>query len=116
MVAFQKANGLTADGIVGTATQNAITKALELHYKKVLRYGSRGEEVKELQQNLQTLGYLSDTPDGIFGNNTKNAVMAFQKANGLSVDGVVGSDTKKAIEAALAEQRLPQFQGHVDLG
>ena len=57
--------------------------------------GSRGEEVRELQQALIDLGYLKGTADGIFGNKTEIAVRKFQKANKLSVDGLAGSSTRE---------------------
>ncbi len=59
--------------------------------------GSRGEEVRELQQALIDLGYLKGKADGVFGNNTENAVRSFQKANKLSVDGLAGKTTRKLI-------------------
>ena len=65
-----------------------------------LKNGSRGEEVRKLQQALITLGYLKGTADGVFGNKTENAVRAFQKAKKLKVDGLAGKKTLKAIETA----------------
>jgi hypothetical protein len=56
----------------------------------VVRYGSHGPFVEEVQYQLNRLGYPSGTVDGIFGTNTLNAVRAFQKADGLTVDGIVG--------------------------
>lgn len=103
VTSFQKAFGLTADGIVGTATQNAINTALNYHNKGILLVGSRGTAVAQLQKNLTKLGYNTKGTDGIFGNDTKNAVIAFQKANGLTQDGMVGSATQKAITAALSK-------------
>lgn len=69
----------------------------------LLKAGSTGSIVKQLQSDLITLGYLSSGADGIFGNKTKAAVKKYQSRNGLSVDGVVGSKTGGAIrsEAAL---------------
>ncbi len=55
--------------------------------------GSRGTQVQYIQWNLNALGFNCGTPDGIFGNMTKNAVMSFQRAYGLTVDGIVGSQT-----------------------
>lgn len=52
--------------------------------------GSRGESVKTLQERLNAKGYNAGSVDGIFGKNTQAAVMAFQKANGLAADGIVG--------------------------
>ena len=60
--------------------------------RKQISYGSQGSEVKELQTLLNNSGYKLDT-DGIFGAKTQAAVKAYQKANGLSVDGVVGNNT-----------------------
>ena len=59
--------------------------------------GSKGEAVRELQQALIDLGYLRGTADGIFGNNTENAVRKFQKNNRLTVDGLAGETTRQLI-------------------
>src|SRR5690606_25982808 len=58
-----------------------------------LRKGSRGSQVITLQKRLNELGYNAGTADGIFGSRTYNAVVAFQRANGLSADGIVGKNT-----------------------
>lgn len=63
----------------------------------VMRTGSRGDEVKELQSRLFTLGYYKGEIDGQFGAGTKEAVIAFQKANGLGADGIVGDETKNLL-------------------
>lgn len=60
---------------------------------KTLRNGSRGTQVKVLQFLLNAKGYNAGNADGIFGGNTLKAVKAFQKAQGLSTDGVVGKNT-----------------------
>lgn len=69
--------------------------------KPTLRRGSRGENVRILQENLRQLGFLSGAADGIFGTNTNAAVRSFQKAQGLDVDGVVGAKTWAALDAAI---------------
>lgn len=61
------------------------------------KIGSTGSEVSEIQSRLKEWGYYSGAVDGIFGTATKNAVIAFQKANGLTADGIVGSKTLAAI-------------------
>ena len=107
VIAFQKAKGLSADGIVGTNTQKAITKALNdkaAANSGVLKVGSKGEKVTTLQKNLNTLGYNVGTVDGVFGNKTRDAVIAFQKAKGLKADGMVGTNTQKAITKALSDK------------
>ncbi|MBQ8954359.1 MAG: YARHG domain-containing protein [Clostridia bacterium] len=59
--------------------------------------GATGEEVRKLQNRLIELGYMSGKADGIFGQKTANAVKAFQRAAGLTVDGIAGSSTINAI-------------------
>lgn len=60
----------------------------------VLRTGSKGQEVKDLQSRLAGLGYYTGEIDGEFGPGTKEAVTAFQKANGLEADGIAGEETR----------------------
>ena len=57
------------------------------------KYGSSGTEVREIQTRLKTWGYYSGEVDGIYGTQTKNAVIAFQKKNGLVADGIAGTAT-----------------------
>ncbi len=64
-----------------------------------LRAGDSGPEVAALQQRLTELGYWLGTPDGNFGGLTKQAVYALQKAAGVGADGVVGPNTRAALEA-----------------
>ena len=63
----------------------------------VLRQGSQGNEVKEVQRRLREWGYYSGAVDGIYGSGTAEAVRAFQKKNGLTADGVVGKATYAAL-------------------
>ena len=65
----------------------------------VLRYGSEGDAVRDLQTRLNALGFNCGTVDGDFGKKTEAAVKAFQKARGLNVDGIAGEVTLKALEA-----------------
>ncbi len=65
--------------------------------ERVLQYGMTGKDVKVLQQELQGLGYYQGSIDRIFGVQTKNAVMAFQRSKGLRVDGIVGVQTYQAL-------------------
>lgn len=66
--------------------------------KSMIHKGDRGEEVRELQETLNARGYDCGTVDGIFGNKTLAAVKAFQRDNGLTPDGVVGTNTRAALE------------------
>ena len=60
-------------------------------------WGSRGEDVAQIQQRLKQYGYLDGAADGIFGQATYDAVVWFQKKNGLKADGVVGAATLAAL-------------------
>lgn len=60
--------------------------------KRMLSYGSSGEEVKELQKALNNAGYSLEV-DGKFGTKTQSAVKSYQKSKGLAVDGIVGNNT-----------------------
>lgn len=64
-----------------------------------LRKGNKGTQAKVLQFLLNEKGYNCGEADGIFGSNTMAAVKAFQKAKGLTIDGVVGKNTWKALLA-----------------
>ena len=81
----------------------ALTLALPLlpSDAAVLAWGSRGEQVALVQQKLRQYGYLSQEADGVFGRNTYNAVIAFQRKNGLTADGRVGSATAAALGISL---------------
>ncbi len=114
--AFQAANGLTVDGVPGRGTFARMNSAAAVGAADltgfeteaptaetaepepagaplVLRKGDRGEAVMLLQQTLKKLGYLASEPDGQFGSGTENAIRAFQRANGLTADGVAGKGT-----------------------
>jgi RHS repeat-associated protein len=68
----------------------------------LLRRGSSGDAVKKLQQTLMGLGYDlgSYKDDGIFGSKTEQAVLAFQRNSGITIDGIVGNQTWAALAAA----------------
>ena len=115
---FQKKNGLTADGIAGAKTLAKIATALSASSSSsgssssssssssasstVLKFGTQSDAVRTLQTNLKTLGYYTGSITGNFGNLTKEAVYNFQKANGLSADGIAGTKTLAAIQSKLS--------------
>lgn len=86
--AFQKSAGLVVDGVVGPRTWLALVP--------LLKNGAKGEAVKALQKELTAAGQKL-TADGAFGAKTLAAVKAFQKAEKLDVDGVVGPITWGAL-------------------
>ena len=66
-------------------------------YARTISWGSRGNDVREVQQKLRSWGYLKGTADGVYGAQTYRAIIAFQRKNGLKADGVVGAQTKRAL-------------------
>ena len=126
---FQKANGLTQDGIAGNATQTLLyqmangtvaavtpapstsgttnvsggtTTGLFAGNYQTLQYGSRGTRVTTLQNALNQLGFSAGTADGRFGLGTQKAVVSFQKSAGLKQDGKAGKATLVALEKAVS--------------
>ena len=99
--AFQKkTSGLWEDGIAGPDTLRALyssgaarTSRPAAKDRETLEMGSEGSAVRELQQKLKDLGYLSGSVDGSFGVATQAAVIAFQKNNNLTADGKAGTAT-----------------------
>lgn len=57
------------------------------------RLGSTGEEVRQIQKKLRSLGYYSGSVDGIYGALTQSAVKAFQRSCGIAADGIAGPTT-----------------------
>ena len=120
---FQRKNGLSADGIAGAKTLAKIEEKVNgsssssssgsssssssssnaaANSSGLLKYGVRSDAVRTLQQNLKTLGYYDGSVTGNFGRLTKEAVYNFQKANGLSADGVAGAKTLSSISGKLS--------------
>lgn len=89
---FQDATGLVKDGVLGPGTMAELNSKEAPKY--ALRLGMSGSKVKDVQKRLRSLGYLSSSEvTGYFDDATEEAVKAFQKRNGLSSDGAVGSKT-----------------------
>ena len=61
------------------------------------KYGSRGDELRQIQTKLKRWGYYNGNVDGIYGTQTVNAVKYFQRKNGLTADGIAGPATLKAM-------------------
>lgn len=64
---------------------------------RILKSGMRGNDVVQLQQKLNSLGFWSGIVDGIFGRKTKDAVMKFQKSKNIKIDGIAGRNTIGAL-------------------
>ena len=107
VILFQKANGLTPDGIIGqgvraflnkTTTTPKITTAppatTPTSLNRTLKLSMNGDDVKALQTFLNNSGYNVGITDGSFGPKTQSAVKLFQTANNLTPDGSVGPMTR----------------------
>lgn len=70
---------------------------LETSNAQTLAWGSSGEDVRLAQSKLKQWGYLEGSIDGFYGQSTYNAVVKFQKANGITPDGVIGPQTRNAL-------------------
>lgn len=129
--AFQRNNGLTSSGVADLYTQRALYSANAVPAAEAppkdwqslntptpvpeqplpqdtLLIGSFGEAVSALQSRLIALKYLSGKADGIYGTQTAKAVTAFQKASGLTPDGVAGAQTLKLLYQTDAKSNTPQ--------
>jgi peptidoglycan hydrolase-like protein with peptidoglycan-binding domain len=81
----------------------------------VLRIESTGPAVQELQQRLSDLGFWLGEIDGHYGQLTRQAVMAFQKAEGLDRDGAAGPDTRKQVPAAARPTARTPEGNHIEV-
>lgn len=99
VINFQTAKGLDADGDVGPTTWNALFNTSNSGgsgYSRILKLTSPlmyGEDIRTVQNKLNSLGYNAGTADGYYGNDTRNAVINFQTARGIDIDGEVGPTT-----------------------
>jgi len=97
---FQRSKGLNPDGIVGPLTWGALTSAcyggsqtMPVYPGFLIREGARGDYVQQIQTCLNRVNNAGLTTDGVFGPLTRAAVVNYQRANGLATDGVVGPIT-----------------------
>lgn len=106
---FQRDYGLKVDGLAGEATQRllyaiandqaaatkapVVTEAPNQVPTRTLRQGATGNDVRTVQLRLQALGYYQQTPNAMYDHDTVTAVTMFQFYNGLTADGVAGSQT-----------------------
>ena len=91
-------NGLRRAAALAAA---AVTALYVLPACGAVGWGDRGADVTRIQQKLRQYGYMTAPADGIFGQATYEAVVYFQRKNGLTADGVVGSATVAALGISL---------------
>jgi N-acetylmuramoyl-L-alanine amidase len=107
--AFQRRRGLREDGRCGHQTWAALVEAgYELGDRMVYRSARmlRGDDVAELQRRLSALGFDTGKVDGIFGDQTEHGLVEFQRNAGLTVDGICGPATVRALRQ-LGERGQP---------
>lgn len=84
---------LLAVVLLGSIGTIAAVQAGDDSVSTLSKMGSRGDEVRRIQQKLKNWGYYTGSVDGIYGSQTQNAVRKFQRDNGLTVDGIAGPKT-----------------------
>lgn len=117
---FQRKNGLKVDGVVGTDTRAKLAEmgvTIPLYaepdmtrpdgFERDLSMGKEGIDVYWLQERLVALGYLSRSPDQVYGRHTRAAVRAFQQDNGIKADGIAGPETLRALFAPGVGSSVP---------
>jgi len=109
--AFQRNNGLSGDGQAGAQTQAKLYSSTARYAShpvatadpgaaRTLSLGMSGNDVYALQERLIELRYLSGVADGVFGVETQNALIEFQKRNNLTADGNAGSTTLRKLSGS----------------
>lgn len=140
---FQELFNLQIDGIIGKATWYELVRLyvglnrlnelnslgqkyfdVSLSYPEALKFGDRGKDVKVIQYYVNVIaenyGYLRPISiDGIYGNDTVNAVKTFQRVNGMQVDGIVGKNTwnrmYNAVSGAINMEREVDYRIDTEL-
>lgn len=96
-----------------TRLRKEVADALGVELKesimRTLKYGMNGEDVRQLQEMLNALGYICGKPDGVFGGATQKAVRAFQNAEGIKADAIAGPQTLALLAARAAKPTQPEL-------
>nr|WP_276576361.1 peptidoglycan-binding protein [Caldicoprobacter algeriensis] len=106
---FQRANGLVVDGIAGPVTQSVLYDSKNGY--RTLKFGMRGADVSRLQSALKQQGYFYANVTGYYGKITENAVIAFEKAKGLRIDGIADPQTQSVLYAGQATSQQYASRG-----
>ena len=102
--AFQSRNDQVVDGFLGPDTRNILDSDAAKPFG--MRLGEQSNDVQNMQKLLAKYGYLSaDKASGYFGEMTKDAVLSFQRTNGLSADGMAGAMTMQLLQSGNAKSK-----------
>jgi peptidoglycan hydrolase-like protein with peptidoglycan-binding domain len=117
IVSFQRRRGLAVDGVVGPQTRRAFGKRGRPAFgSRTMKRGDRGWDVAAMQYILARRGYPPGAIDAVFGPMTDTALRNFQRAFGLSADGLAGPATISALRRGSAERgTTPVANGPVRL-
>ena len=107
-------------GIAALLCALVLAFGMTQHAEAAVAWGSRGEQVSKVQRKLRQWGYYDGAVDGVFGQETYDAVVRFQRKNGLTADGVIGSATAEAMglsvgTAAAVSSTASSYQSDVEL-
>ena len=102
--AFQSRNDQVVDGYLGPDTRHILDSESAKPFG--MRLGEQSSDVQNMQKLLAKYGYLpSDKASGYFGELTKDAVLSFQRTNGLTADGTVGAKTLQILQSNSAKSK-----------
>ena len=105
--AFQSRNDQVVDGYLGPDTRTVLESDSAKPFG--MRLGEQSSDVQNMQKLLVKYGYLSsDKASGYFGELTKDAVLAFQRTNGLTADGTAGAKTLQVLQSGSAKSKPRQ--------
>ena len=113
--AFQSRNDQVVDGYLGPDTRNILDSDSAKPFG--MRLGEQSSDVQNMQKLLVKYGYLSsDKASGYFGELTKEAVLSFQRTNGLAADGTAGAKTLQVLQSGSAKSKPKRSRNNANTG
>ena len=113
--AFQSRNDQVVDGYLGPDTRNILDSDSAKPFG--MRLGEQSSDVQNMQKLLVKYGYLSsDKASGYFGELTKEAVLSFQRTNGLAADGTAGAKSLQVLQSGSAKSKPKRSRNNANTG